>query len=613
MFIRQTRTSNQATGEGYVTYRLVRSERIGGKVRQITVLNLGRHFPIKQEDWPLLCSRLEQLLNPQALIMRLDCSESIERAAQRYHAQLVARAPTITSAAAEAAGLHGETPPPADFQEVDVDSLQMTQPRSVGVEHVGLHAANALGLIETLKELGVNGVVQASILGNLIGRMGQPGSELATWNWLQQHSALGELIDVDFLSMSHMSLYRASDVLMKHREVIETRLFHTARTLLDLQETVTLYDLSNTYFEGEAKLNRKASRGRSKEKRSDCPLVTLGLVLDGSGFVRRSQTFAGNVSEPGTLASMLTGLGTPAGALVVMDAGIATDANVAWLVEHGYRYLVVRRGGMRQFDAARSVSIETAGEELLHLQKKLSPDGRELCLYCHSPSRQLKEEAMLVQSCGRFEAGLQQLRDGLQKPRSEKSHDKLLERLGRLKQKSRGASQHYQINLVTEETGKTVTAITWQKVPVAGTMATHPGVYCLRTNELAWDEERLWRTYTMLTDLESVFRSLKSELGLRPLYHHKEERSDGHLFITVLAYQCVQFLRVKLKAAGITDGWATLRDTLSVQRRVTATFSQHDGRSLHVRKATVAEPDLLAIYRALGISSAPGGTRKLIH
>ena len=521
MFIRQTRTGNKATGESYVTYRLVRTERIGGKVRQITVLNLGRHFPIKQEDWPILCSRLDQLLNPQAVILPLECSESIERTAQRYHAQLVARAPTILSATEGAAGLAGKPRRSADFQEVDVDSLQMTQPRSVGVEHVGLHAASALGLIETLNDLGVNGVVQASILGNLIGRMGQPGSELATWNWLQQHSALGELMDVDFLSMSHMGLYRASDVLMKHREVIETRLFSTARTLFDLQETVTLYDLSNTCFEGEAQLNRKARRGRSKEKRSDCPLVTLGLVLDGSGFVRRSQTFAGNVSEPGTLASMLTGLGTPAGGLVVMDAGIATDANVAWLVEHGYRYLVVRRGGMRQFDEARAVTLETAGKEWLQLQKELSPDGQELCLYCHSPSRQLKEEAMLALSGGRFEAGLQQMSDGLQKPKSEKGHDKLLERLGRLKQKSRGASQHYQVNLVTEESGKTVTAITWQKVPVAGTMATHPGVYCLRTNELAWDEEKLWRTYTMLTDLESVFRSLKSELGLRPLYLHK--------------------------------------------------------------------------------------------
>ena len=140
----------------------------------------------------------------------------------------------------------------------------------------------------------------------------------------------------------------------------------------------------------------------------------------------------------------------------------------------------------------------------------------------------------------------------------------------------------------------------------------HPGVYCLRTNQFDWDEERLWRTYILLTDLESVFRSLKSELGLRPVYHHKEDRADGHLFITVLAYQCVQFLRMKLKAAGIHDSWATLREILSGQRRVTATFKQRDGRTLNVRKATVAEPALMAIYRAMDINPAPGGTRKLI-
>ncbi len=218
---------------------------------------------------------------------------------------------------------------------------------------------------------------------------------------------------------------------------------------------------------------------------------------------------------------------------------------------------------------------------------------------------------MLEQSCRRFEAGLQQMLDGLKNPRSEKRHEKLRERLGRLKQKSFGTCPHDQVQWLTDEAGQKVTDITWQKVPVAGTMATHPGVYCLRTNELRWDEERLWRTYSMLTDLERVFRSLKSELGLRPIDHPKENRAVGHLFITVLAYPCVQFLRTKLKAAGITDSWASLRDILTVQRRTTATFSQRDGRSLNVRKATVAEPDLMAIYRALGISAAPGGTKKL--
>ena len=132
-----------------------------------------------------------------------------------------------------------------------------------------------------------------------------------------------------------------------------------------------LYDLTSTCLEGEAAANPEARHGRSKEKRSDCPLVTLGLVLDGSGFVRRSRTFAGNVSEGITLAGMLTGLDAPSGALVIMDAGIATEANLAWLIEHGYRYLVVRRAGARQFDAAQAVAIETAGGETLRIQKCL--------------------------------------------------------------------------------------------------------------------------------------------------------------------------------------------------------------------------------------------------
>lgn len=143
-------------------------------------------------------------------------------------------------------------------------------------------------------------------------------------------------------------------------------------------------------------------------------------------------------------------------------------------------------------------------------------------------------------------------------------------------------------------------------------MATHPGVYCLRSNELGWDEAKLWGTYMMLTDLESVFRSLKSELGLRPVFHSKEDRSDGHLFITVLAYQCVQLLRTKLRAAGIHESWTSLRQTLCVQRRVTASMRRSDGGMIHLRKSTVAEPALKAIYDALGVNALPGGTRKLV-
>src|SRR5487761_1956870 len=617
MYIRRTRTNNTSTGEAYFTHRLVRGERIGGKVRQITVLNLGRHFPVKQEDWPLLCSRIEQLLQPQDSLLASSCPALIEQAAQRYAGQLIARATQIEQAAdadAPAARADAAVSPqtPSDYQEVDINSLQLTQPRSVGVEHLGPHALTQLGLIEKLSELGINGAMCAAILGNIIGRMAKPASELSTWRWLQTQSALGELIDVDYAGMSQMSLYRASDALMRHRSAIEDHLFGTIQTLFGLEETVTLYDLTNTYFEGAANANPMAARGRSKEKRSDCPLLTLGMVLDGSGFVRRSKTFAGNVSEGTTLEAMLAGLDAPAGAMVVMDAGIATEANLVWLAKHGYRYLVVRRGGARQFEEARAVTIETAGGDPIQLQMERGEDGKEVILYCHSAGREAKETAMVARFAQGFEAGLQKIADGLLKPRAEKRHDKLLERIGRLKEKSRGASQHYTLTFTTDESGKTVTALTWVKTEKAGTMATHPGVYCLRSNELNWDEEKLWRTYTMLTDLESVFRSLKSELGLRPVFHSKEDRSDGHLFITVLAYQCVQVIRVNLKKAGINDSWAQLRDTLAVQCRVTTSLRRKDGRTIHVRKSTLAEPKLIEIYRALAIHPTPGGIKKLI-
>ena len=150
----------------------------------------------------------------------------------------------------------------------------------------------------------------------------------------------------------------------------------------------------------------------------------------------------------------------------------------------------------------------------------------------------------------RFEQGLTRLCEGLSRPRTHKGIEKVRERIGRLKEQSRGMAQHYSIEVLTDESGRKATALTWKRQPRQGSMATHPGVYCLRSNQTDWDEESLWRTYTTLTDVEAVFRSLKSELGLRPIYHHKPVRSEGHLFLTVIAYQLVQVIRKRLKQRG---------------------------------------------------------------
>ncbi|MEW6289844.1 MAG: IS1634 family transposase [Thermodesulfobacteriota bacterium] len=602
MFIRQTKTSNAAAGEPYFTFRLVASERIGGKVRQQTLLNLGRNFSLPREQWPQLCARIEAILAGQTTLLTV--SSEVETLAQRYAARLIAGRQPVRSSN-ETAG--------ADYHEVDVASLQLVRPRSVGVEHAGLAALEWLELPRILAEAGFNGNQQAAAIGSVIGRMAAPGSELATWRWLKERSGLGELLEVDFEAIPLMNLYRASDLLVRRREAIEAALFSRINTLFALPATVTLYDLTNTYFEGDMAGNAKARRGHSKEKRSDCPLVTLGLVLDGSGFVRRSRMFAGNVVEASTLEEMLQGLEAPTGALVIMDGGIATEANISWLVEHHYRYLVVSRERSRHFDEEQSVGVSTASDQTIRLERVVSDDGGEVRLYCHSEERQEKETAMTRRFMEKFESGLAKLAAGLQKPRGEKRRDKLLTRIGRLQEQSHGIGQHYRIELTPDETGAKVVALTWERMPVSGTQLTHPGVYCLRTNEMNWDEATLWRTYTMLTDLEAVFRSLKSELGLRPVYHRKEDRAEGHLLITVLAYQAVQALRGKLKARGIKASWTTLREVFSTQQRVTATFKQRDGRTLHVRKTTVADPKLQRLYTALDLIADPVGVRKLIN
>ena len=619
MFIRRTQTRNRNSGEPYVTYRLVHSARVGASVKQSTLLNLGSHFDLPRDQWAALAWRIDQLVRGQGSLVESSLSEAGQALAQRYAAQLIALQPSaasITAAqAARAAGTASATANGAAdaerFQQVDLDTLELVRARSVGVEHAALAAMRQCGLEDKLAELGLNRPQIAAAVGNIIGRMAHPGSELATHAWLAQRSALGELMDFNFEAMDLNRLYRASDALYKHREVLQDHLFEQVKSIFGFGETAALYDLTNTYFEGIAAGVAKAKRGHSKECRSDCPLVTLAMVLDGSGFPRRSRVFAGNAAEPATLAEMLTGLGAPPGATVVMDAGIATEANLKFLRDKGYHYVVVSRLRERQFDPAQATEVQSAGGVGIKIHRVLDAQGHAL-LYCHSPAREQKDRAIDNTKAAGFEAVLAKLQEGLSKPRGAKDVDKIMERLGRAKQRYARAAQHYEIDVAKDKTGLLVQAITWTKTIKPGTAAMHPGVYCLRTTLVELDNATLWRTYTMLTNLESVFRSLKTDLGLRPVFHQIDRRVEGHLFISVLAYHFVHMLRLRLKAQGIDDSWKMLREAMSTQQRVTATMQRRDGRAVHVRKATRPDAHHHKINTVLGLSPNPGGTHRVI-
>jgi transposase len=597
MYIRKTQCQKRKAGGHYFTYRLVESRRTEKGVRQRTLLNLGVDFSLPREQWPDLTKRIEDILRGQQSL--LDIDTDIERLAQGFASRIIISDQDVND------------PDNIDYREVDLDSIEMSRPRSVGGEHVTLEALRFLGLDEKLGELGFNGPQTAAAIGTVIGRACAPGSELATHAWLRERSGLGELIDYDFEGLSLYGMYQVSDQLLGKKTALEQYLYERERSLFGLQETITLYDLTNTYFEGQCKANALAAHGHSKEKRSDCPLVTLGLVLDSSGFPKRSHVYEGNVSEPGTLSEMIhnlqsTGIPELQKPMVVMDAGIATQENIDWLKNHQYPYLVVSRKKHREFDESESIIVKQDAECTVKVQKVIDDETGETLLYCHSSQREKKERAIGILFSRRFEDALQHLHDGLTIKRRLKKYDKVVEKIGRLKQQFAKAAKLFTVTVTKDDKSGNAAKITWQRKPAPDTTDTYPGVYCLRTSQTGWDESTLWKTYTMLTDLEAVFRSLKSELGLRPIHHQIAKRVSGHLFITVLAYHLVHTIRFRLKQMDNHSSWSSLRKILSTQSRVTVSMQCKNDSTVHVRKSTRPEPNQQKIYSALGVKSHPG-------
>jgi len=611
MYIRRTTINRHKDGKPYYTYRLVESVRTSKGVRQHTLLNLGSNFTCPRESWPDLSNRIEEIISGQQLLF--PPVSDLEDAAQRYAALII-------QSQNRSDGIDGDSTSSSDYRNVDINTLEFMRPRSIGAEHVAYEALRQLQLDKKLQELGLNKHQLYTAIGSVIGRMIAPGSELATHYWLQHHTGLGELLGYDYENTKLTRMYQASDILLKHKEALERHLYERQRSIFQFEETITLYDLTNTYFEGSGKYNDLAAYGHSKEKRTDCPLVTLGLVLDSSGFLIRSKVFSGNASEPQTLAEMIKGLnGSPqtestkqqpvfnqGRPTIVMDAGIATEDNINWLKKKQYPYLVVSRKRHREFSEKEAVVVKKDKDCTVKAYKKINDQTGEVELYCHSTRREDKERAIYDRFTTRFEKALDKLNAGLHKKGCIKKYDKVLLSLGRLKQKYSRAAKNYRITVNKDKKTGNAVRIIRQRKESSNSTDSHPGVYCLRTNQDTWDESTLWRTYTMLTDLEAVFRSLKSELGLRPVFHQKTKRVSGHLFITLLAYHLIHTIRCQLKTNNIHSSWSDLRKQLTGQDRVTVSMQCRNGDTVHIRKSTRPEPRQQVIYDALGLSHYPG-------
>ena len=609
MFIRKVPHKNKKNRREYFTYKLVESVRTERGPRQRDVLNLGVRFDLPRKQWKELANCIEGTLTGQRPLF--DYPKKISTLARKY-------AREITRQQAQAIGEAEDVP--SDYQVVDVNSVDNEDIRSVGAEHVVYETMKQLGLDRKLRSFGLTRMQLALTMGVITGRMIAPGSERATHQWLLNRSGLDELMGVDLSNVSLDSVYKASDILLKNQDALEEHLRRTEGQLFALDEKIILYDLTNTFIEGTGKYNPKARYGgKSKEKRSDCPLVTLGLVLDVQGFPKKSRIYEGNVSESKTLEAMIDGLsiedrgeGSLFKPTIILDAGIATEDNIEWLKGEKYRYIVVSRKKKTAIPPDVSmvaVKLDDRDQTVL-VEAGLSKnkDADELKLYCHSVDKEKKEEGIKNKFQERFEFELMKARNALDLKNGTKRYDKVLERIGRLKERYRSVARGYKIAVEKDRETDKAKDIKWSRKETEKTS----GVYCLRTNREDLDVQQIWDIYTMLTDIEDAFRCMKSELGLRPIHHQKEVRCDGHIFITVIAYHLMHTIRHKLRHRSVRFCWTTIRRQLSTQVRTTTTMKREDNKVIRIRKSSKAEPVHEVIYDALNLSHRPGRIEKTI-
>ena len=597
--------SKKNSSEKYYTYRLVESIRIGEKVKKITLLNLGSNFSVEEKDWKELSNRIEDILKQTPSLFEID--RELESLAQKCADRIIVSKARVVEKDEEV------------YKEIIVSTVKNSNPKSVGVENVVYETIKELGLDEKLKKLGFTNVQLNSAIGTLVAKIAKPSSDIKAYNWLCSTSAINELIDCDFNQISSANIYRVADKLNSHKDEIEEHLYLKQKSIFSYDETITLYDLTNTYFEGSAKGIERAKRGRSKEKRSDAPLVTLAVMLDSSGFVRKSEIFDGNIGEPTTFKGMLDKLEVKKrehifdkSSLVVMDAGIASEENIKYLVDNGYEYIVVSRKKEKEFDESKSkpVKLDSKEEVIVRAQKVINEKG-EVELFIHSKARESKENAMQKRVQDLFLESLQYIKDGLPLKRRTKNYEKVIERIGRLGEKYSAIAQYYNITVTKEDEGVNAIDIKWSEKKSLDRKSSINGVYCLRSNNTTMDEKTLWKTYTTLTDLEAVFKSLKSELGLRPIFHQKQSRVDAHLFITLLSYSIVHTIRYKLKQHNIHYSWSTIREILETTDRLTTSMKCKDGTVLYIRQSVELNDKQKEIYDALDLQYQIGNLNRV--
>ena len=501
---------------------------------------------------------------------------------------------------------------------VDVDTVKHTDAREIGAEWICLQAIRELGIDKFLEKQGWSEVKINTALAHLITRTVYSPSELKSMRIMEENSAVCELVSGrQGWRPCSKSIYKVAPSLFELKEQLESHLCRKTDDLFNITNRIAIFDLTNFYFEGRKDGSRKAQFGRSKEKRTDCKLLVLALCINREGFIRYSSILAGNTADPNSLPDMVDTLRAKTRvpndskdkALVCLDAGIATEDNLQKIKEKGYNYLCVSRRRLADCEIApdaKTVTVRDSKKQPIRLKQVKHEENGDYYLEIHSPPKRLKEESMNRNFKARFEEELERIKKSLGTKHGTKSYAKVIERVGRARQKYPSIAKYYVIDYIPDnkERPKSMADLEW-RIAVPENVDKDSGIYFLRTNVATFDEKTTWDYYNLTREIECTNRQLKTDLNLRPIHHQKDERSDAHLFLGLLAYWVVNTIRYRLKQSGMTHYWTEIVRVMSTQKAVTTEATNALGEKVRLRQCSEPTKAATDIYERLRYKKMP--------
>lgn len=559
MYLRHRKRSKNGTTHTY--WSLVRSERIGGKVRQVTVAQLGE---LDAEGRAQARKLAKHFLGPQG--RQRDLFEDAEKVGPL---------------------------------KVEIDKVRVERSRSFGDVWLAWQLWKALGLdtfCDTVFERGRESVPWTEVAAILVlARLCEPSSELHIAEDWYRRTALEDILGVDPDVVHHMRLYRGLDRLLPHKADLEAHLKYVYGELFALDFDLLLYDVTSTYFEGEAKRNPMARRGYSRDGRPDCKQVCIGLVVTRDGFPLGYEVFDGNRTDVTTVEEIVEAMEERYGKakrVWVMDRGMTSEANLEWLREGGRKYLVgTPRSELRKWE--RELVAKKGWNEIrdgLEVKICRGPDHDEVFLLCRSENRKRKEAAMHERFDARIVEGLRKLGRRLERAKKPADRTQVERQIGRLLERNRRAAAKFLVAVKDDASRDSGLRLEWsENSSWKDWAALTEGTYILRSNVADWSSEELWQTYVQLHHAEAAFRIHKTDLRIRPIWHQRADRVQAHILVCFLAFAMWKTLEGWQRRAGLGSSPRTLLEEMARIQSVDVVLPLETGGEMRLR--CVVEPD----------------------